>query len=330
MTAKNYFATVFDGMAKGLFATLIVGVILEQFGTMLNIPLLNTIGQTAKYLTGAGIGVGVATNRKSGYFTLLCAMVAGVIGSGAFVLADATFKPAEPVGALIAALAVVEVGKIIEGKTKFDLLIIPIILLTLGGFVGTMISPPISLFMLSIGNFVNTLTEIQPIPMGILLGTVVGMLLTLPISSAAICISIGISGISAGAALAGCCAQMIGFAFISFKDNNISATISQAIGTSMLQVPNIIKNPLVWVPPTIASAICGLLSTTVFKMETTSVGAGMGTSGLVGQFTTIAVMGESSLVYIIILHFVLPIVISYPIYKIMTSKGLIKKGDLTI
>lgn len=330
MTVRKYLQIVLDGMAKGLFATLIVGVILKQFAVFFDMPLLTNIGQTAQYLTGAGIGAGVAISRKAGYFTTLSAMVVGVIGSGAFIIVDSTFKSAEPVGALIAALVVVEIGKLLEGKTKFDLLILPIILLTIGGIVGTIISPPISQFMSSIGVFVNTLTELNPIPMGILLGIVVGTILTLPISSAAICISIGISGLAAGAAVAGCSAQMISYAVISYKDNGISGFFSQAIGTSMLQVPNIIKNPLICIPATIASGICGLIATSVFHMETNSVGAGMGTSGLVGQFTTLNVMGPESLPYIIILHFITPAVVSYIVYKIMLKKELIKPLDMKI
>lgn len=330
MKIRNYLQTVLDGMAKGLFATLIVGVILKQFGALLSLPVLTNIGMVAGYLTGAGIGIGIALTRDCGYFTTLSAMVCGFIGSGVFIAADTPLKSAEPMGALVASLVVIEIGKKIEGKTNFDLLIIPAILISIGGFVGTSISPYISEFMLNVGFFVNTLTEQSPVPMGILLGVVVGMLLTLPISSAAICISIGISGLSAGASLAGCSAQMVGFAIISFKDSGLSGFLSQSIGTSMLQVPNIIKNPLIWIPPTVASGICGLLSTTYFKMETTSVGAGMGTSGLVGQLETISVMGEGALPNIIILNILLPIIISYPIYSIMFKKGLIKTGDLKI
>ena len=166
--------------------------------------------------------------------------------------------------------------------------------------------------------------------MGILVATVVGMVLTLPISSAAICISLGISGLAAGAATVGCSAQMIGFAVISYKENKVGGLISQGIGTSMLQVPNIIRNPLIWIPPTLTAAILGPLATVVFKMENNAAGAGMGTSGLVGQFNTVAVMGTKSIPIIILLHFILPAIIALLISTIMRKKGWIKEGDMKL
>lgn len=332
MKARTYFATIFDGMAKGLFASLIVGTIIKQIGTIIDVQVVIQMGQIAQYLMGPCIGAGIAFSRNAGQFTILSSIVAGAIGAGTVVFIDSAMKVqiGEPVGALAAALVGVEIGLRLEGRTKFDLLIIPGVVILAGGLVGIYISPVISVFMRTIGILINEFTMLQPVPMGILLGIVVGMILTLPISSAALCISINIGGLAAGAALAGCCAQMVGFAVMSFRENKFGGLISQGIGTSMLQVPNIIKNPWIWVPPTVAGGVCGLLSTTLFKMETNSVGAGMGTSGLVGQFTTFAEMGPSSLLPMAILHFLLPAVISVVICEIMRKKNIIKPDDLKL
>ena len=337
MTVRNYFSTVFDGMAKGLFASLIVGVIIKQIGEMSGITMLVTIGQTAQYLMGACIGAGVAYVRVAGQFTMFASAVTGMIGAGA-ISATATDTSAivysiavgEPVGAFVAALIGVEIGKLIESRTKFALLIVPAGVIIAGGLVGLFISPYIAAFLKEIGTLVNELTLLQPLAMGVLLGLIIGMILTSPISSAALCIAININGIAAGAALAGCCAQMIGFAVTSFRENKFSGLLSQGIGTSMLQMPNIIKNPWIWLPPTVASAVCGGLSTFLFKIETTSVGAGMGTAGLVGQFATYAVMGSASLLPMLILHFIVPIIISVLVSELMRNKSLIKLGDMQL
>ncbi len=330
---KNYLMKVFDGMAKGLFASLIIGVIIKQIGTYAGITALVQLGQMAQYLMGPAIGVGIAVARGAKPLTIFSAAVAGLVGAGAVKFSPegaATIAIGEPVGALVASLVGIEIGKFLEGRTKFDILLIPLSVVLGGGLVGIFISPTISRLVGSIGIFINELTLLHPLPMGILLGIFVGMILTLPISSAALCIAIGIGDIAAGAALAGCCAQMIGFAVISFRDNRLSGAIAQGLGTSMLQVPNIIKNPFIWVPPTIAGGICGALATMVFKMKTTAVGAGMGSSGLVGQLTTLSEMGASSIAPIIILHFIAPAVLSYGVYFLMRKKGLIKDGDMTI
>jgi len=329
---RDYLANVFDGMAKGLFSSLIIGVIINRIGIVTRIELIEEIGRMAQFLMGPGIGIGVAYKLHVKQFTLISAAVAGALGAGTFSLVDGVWRAGvgEPVGAMIAALCAVEIARLVEGRTKFDLLVVPGVVLSVGGLMGTFVSPTIAQVLGYVGSFVNSITALQPLVMGLLLGVIVGMLLTAPVSSAAICIAIGIDGLAAGAALAGCCAQMIGFAVISFRENRIGGLISQGLGTSMLQVPNIIKNPLIWVPPTIASAVCGVLSTMVFGMMTDSVGAGMGTSGLVGQFTTIAVMGGASLPAIIILHFIVPIVVTLPIAELMRKQGMIKPGDLKL
>ncbi len=334
---QNYFATVFDGMAKGLFSSLIIGVVIKQIGVYTGIDLFIKIGQIAQYIMGPAIGAGVAYARKAKQFALLSAMVAGAIGAGTIALtqnANGSFVGSiitgEPVGGFIAALIGVEIGKLIEGRTKFDLLLVPAFVILSGGLVGIFISPFMSSFMKWIGNLINTVTVMQPIPSGLLLGLMIGMILSSPISSAGVCIAIGIDGLAAGAALAGCCAQMIGFATSSYRENKVSGLIGIGIGTSKLLLPNIIKNPWIWIPPSIASAICGVLSTTLFKMKAISIGAGMGTCALIGPFTTISVMGISSLPSILILNVLIPIVISLAISEFMRKKNLIKFGDMKL
>lgn len=330
MKVRTYLALVLDGMAKGLFASLIIGTIIEQIGVYSGMEDIAQLGLIAKYMMGPCIGAGVAYKRGAKQFTLLSAIVAGALGAGTIAAITAGKGVGEPMGAFVAALVAVEIGRLVEGKTKFDLLIVPAVVISVAGVIGFFVSPVIAEFLNGIGVAINNLTTIQPFPMGILLSVIVGIILTLPISSAALCVSIGISGLAAGAALAGCCAQMVGFAVISYRENKVSGLISQGIGTSMIQVPNIIKNPWIWLPPTVASAITGPLATMVFKMETDRVGAGMGTSGLVGQLRTLSVMGNSSIVPMIILHFLLPAVISLVISEIMRKKGLIKFGDLKL
>ncbi len=332
MKIRSYLATVLDGMAKGLFASLIIGVIINRIGILTNIELIENIGKATQFLMGPAIGVGVAYMRKTKQYTIIAAMAAGALGAGTFKLTNGawTVGTGEPMGALIASLCAVEAAKLIEGRTKFDLFTVPAVIVLIGGILGATVSPFIANIMTAVGTFVNDITVLQPIPMGLLLGIIVGVILTLPISSAALCIAININGLAAGAALAGCCAQMVGFAVISFRENRVGGLFSQGIGTSMLQVPNIIKNPLIWIPPTIASGICGVLASTLFHMETDKVGAGMGTSGLVGQFTTISVMGTSSIPSILILHFLIPAAVSLLIAEFMRRKNWIKPGDMKL
>ena len=233
-------------------------------------------------------------------------------------------------GAFVAALIGAEIGKRITGKTKVDIVLVPAITIIVGSLAGIFIAPFVAMMMKAIGSLLNRATERQPIPMGIVLAVFMGMILTLPISSAALSIALGLEGLAAGAALTGCCCQMIGFAVMSYKENKVGGLISQGLGTSMLQIPNIIKNPLIWIPPTLASALLGPISTTVFKMKADSVGAGMGTSGLVGQFSTYSVMGNEAFIGIALLHFLLPAVLSYAISMYMRKKGYIKENDLLL
>ena len=341
MKIKTYLSTIFDGMAKGLFASLIIGTIVKQIGVLTGFMPLQDMGQIAQYMMGPCIGAGIAFARKTKQFTLASAIAAGALGartivfvtmadSAAATLGAATINIGEPLGACVAAVAAIECASFLEGKTKFDLLLVPAASLLVAGIFGMFVSPAIAFAMTAIGNAVNTFTEMQPLLMGILLGAVVGVVLTLPVSSAALCIAINIDGIAAGAALAGCCAQMVGFAIISYRENKVGGLLAQGLGTSMLQVKNIIKNPWIWLPPTAAGAICGALSATVFGMTADKVGAGMGTSGLVGQFSTFNAMGMPSLWKMGVLHFLIPAVVSLLISELMRKKGLIKEGDMKL
>lgn len=329
---KNYLVKTLNGMALGLFSSLIIGLILKQIGDISGLPYLSQFGRTAQLLMGPAIGAAVANSLGAPPLVIFASLATGALGAGSIVITDAgaTLLIGEPVGAFIAALIGAEVGRRISGKTRVDIVLVPAATIIIGGAAGIVVGPFVSMLMRNIGAFINLATDLQPIPMGIVLSVLMGMILTLPISSAAISISLGLEGLAAGAALIGCCSQMIGFAVISYKDNKMGGLISQGLGTSMLQIPNIIKNPMIWVPPIISSAILGPIGTTVFKMRATSVGAGMGTSGLVGQFSTFDAMGSSALLGVLLLHFLLPGIISYIVFKFMMKKGYIKKGDMKL
>lgn len=345
---EHIFIDGLTGMAWGLFSTLIIGLIIEQIGKLIGIEsisnMLILIGKVCASLTGAGIGVGVAVKYKSSPFVTVSAGIAGLIGAFASkILANSVYVnesivltgPGEPLGAFIASFVGIELGKLITGKTKIDIILVPLVTIICGGVVGLLVGPAISSFMLSIGNIINWAVEKQPFIMGIIVSVVMGMVLTLPISSAALAIILNLNGLAAGAATVGCCANMIGFAVASFKENKIGGLLSQGIGTSMLQVPNIMKKPVIWLPAIIASAILGPISTLVFHMENNPSGAGMGTSGLVGQFMTWQTMAGSEnpiilLIKILLLHFILPGLIAWVVSFIMRKKGIIKDGDMKL
>lgn len=331
---KDYLIKVLNGMALGLFSSLIIGLIIKQLGTFFKVNTIVEFGQIAQYMMGPAIGAGVAYSIGASPLGIFASIITGAIGAGTIDIngGEVLIKVGEPVGAFVASLLGAEFSKLIQGKTKVDIVIVPLGTIVVGGLVGNYISPVVNSLMIFIGNIINLATELQPIPMGILVSVLMGIALTLPISSAALAISLGLSGLAAGASTVGCAAQMIGFSISSYRENGLGGFIAQGIGTSMLQIPNIIKNPKIWIPPIIASAILGPLSTTVFKMEGNMIGAGMGTSGLVGQFATIDTMGTEPGVFIkiILLHFILPGIISFIISEWMRKKGYIKKGDMKI
>ena len=332
-SALSYAANVLNAMALGLFASLIVGVILEQLGSLLGISFAVRFGQFAKLLMGPAIGIAVAGGIKAPPLAIYASAVAGALGAGTITLtpgAASVIKIGEPMGALVAALAGAEVGKRVAGKTKLDIILVPAATILVGGIVGEQISPGVSLLMRTLGSIINEATMLHPIPMGIIVSTLMGMILTLPISSAAIAISLGLSGLAAGAATVGCSTQMIGFAVISYRENGVGGLLAQGLGTSMLQVPNILRNPRIWIPPTLASAILGPLATRVLFMENIPTGAGMGTSGLVGQIGTVAVMGTGSWPKILLLHFILPAVLTYLLVLPLRRIGWIQDGDMKL
>lgn len=328
--AGDAVVSVLNGMAQGLFASLIIGLIIKQIGTYAHIDLLVSVGQIAQYMTGPAIGIGVANAVSAPPLARYSSAVAGAVGAGTISLSTYALSTGEPLGATVAALVGALCGKAISGKTKVDIILVPIVTILAGSIIGVFLSPVVSALMNAIGAFINNLTQLYPLPMGILVSTVVGMVLTLPISSAAICISLGLDGLAAGAACCGCCCQMIGFAVASYRENRIGGLISQGLGTSMLQIPNIWKNWKIWIPPTLCSAILGPVSTVIFKMENNASGAGMGTSGLVGQFNAVAVMGPGVIWQIVLLHFLLPALVTLVISEAMRKKGWIKEGDMLL
>ncbi|MXV38193.1 PTS sugar transporter subunit IIC [Flavobacteriaceae bacterium Ap0902] len=322
ISLQRYGIDALNAMALGLFGSLIVGLILKNLGEWLSLPILVDIGTFAQSMMGAAIGGAVAYQLKAPILVIVSNVV---IGSFAAQLGG-------PVGCFITVLITTEMGKLVSKTTPADIILTPIICLVLGALIAKGIGAPIQSLMMQISAFIEWSVQLRPFLMGIVLAVSMGVLLTLPISSAAIAIALSLSGIAAGASTVGCCAQMVGFAVMSMRDNNAGAVISLGIGTSMLQLSNIIKNPKIWIPPILTSALLGPLATMYFQMQNIPEGAGMGTSGLVGQIGTISAMGNSQEVYIamILLHFVLPAILCYAIYRILLMVGWIKIGDLKL
>ncbi|KAB3528947.1 PTS transporter subunit IIC [Alkaliphilus serpentinus] len=337
---REYITKALNGMALGLFSSLIIGLILKQIGEQLNFEFLVTFGQFAQFLMGPAIGAGVAFSIGAPSLVIFASLATGAIGAGTVYLTESNIyaiKIGEPAAAFVAALVGAEIAKRVAGRTKVDIVVVPAITIIAGGLAGNFVGPWVAALMKGLGQVINHATELQPIPMGILVAIIMGMVLTLPISSAALAISLGLNGLAAGAAVVGCATQMVGLAVASYKENGFGGLISQGLGTSMLQVPNIIKNPWIWLPPTLASGILGPLATTLFNMENNSVGAGMGTSGLVGQFGTVAKMVTENgdpmttvITKIILLHFILPAILTWIIAEWMRKKELIKTGDMLL
>ena len=344
---KRIFIDGLSGMAIGLFATLITGTILEQIGTFAGGNIGHMIvmaASIAKVLTGAGIGIGTAC--KLGEETLVCASAAsaGMIGAFATGLLNGSVVtdgkillsgPGEPLGAFVAAYVGIELGRIFVGRTKLDIILTPLVTIVGGGVVGLTVGPYISDLMKQIGEMIRWGTEQQPFLMGIIVSVLMGMALTLPISSAALGVILNLSGIAAGAATVGCWAQMIGFAAASFRENGIGGLLAQGIGTSMLQVPNIVRKPLIWLPTIITSAILGPISTVVLKMTNNAIGSGMGTAGLVGPIMAYKTMITNTspvitIIMILVMLIIEPAFLTYFISEGMRRKGLIKDGDMKL
>lgn len=335
---REYITNILNGMALGLFASLIIGLILKQIGDFAQVSSLVYFGKVAQLMMGPAIGAGVAFSVGAPPLGIFASLATGAIGAGTVGIDEAglvLIKIGEPVGALVAAWVGAEFAKLIGGKTKVDIVLVPLGTILIGGFAGIFVGPLVASLMKGLGALINSATLLHPIPMGITVAVLMGMMLTLPISSAALAIALGLDGLAAGAATVGCSAQMIGFAVASFKENGIGGFIAQGLGTSMLQVPNIIRNPRIWIAPTVAGGLLGPLATRVFYMHNNSIGAGMGTAGLVGQFGTLAAMGEQAstiaiLIKMALLHFILPAIITLIISEYLRKMGWIKQGDMKL
>lgn len=341
---KKFFTRLFidglSGMASGLFATLIFGTIISQIGNLVGGTVgayLLAIGSLAKTIMGAGIGVGVAAKLGAAPLVTVSAAAAGMVGAFPDVVKFAYGLPGEPLGAFVAAYVAVELGGLVAGRTKLDIIVTPFTSILTGSLVGIFAGKPISTFMTWIGMLVNQNVEASPIVGGIIVSVVMGICLTLPISSAAIGVSMHLSGLAAGAAVVGCCCNMVGFAVASFRENRFGGLLSQGLGTSMIQMPNIVRRPLIWLPAIVASAVLGPVSAAVFGMTCTEGGSGMGTSGLVGPLQTyfdMTTKGGSdptiTIILILLVQFVLPGVIALGVSELMRKIGWIKKGDMRL
>lgn len=315
----RYGIEALGAMALGLFASLLVGLILKVLGDKLGIKLLVDYGVQAMAMMGPAIGVAVAFGLKAPPLVLFASTITGMAGA----------KLGGPAGCFVAAVVGAEFGKLVSKETKVDIIITPAVTIITGVATGVFIGPFINAAMVGLGQIIMRATELQPVPMGILVSVIMGLVLTAPISSAALAMMLKLGGIAAGAATVGCSAQMVGFAVASYRENKVGGLIAQGLGTSMLQVPNIVRNPRILIPPTLAGAILGPLSTTIMRMENVPAGAGMGTSGFVGQFGTIEAMGMSGAVIfkIAMLHFILPAILTLIISEFMRKKEWIKFGD---
>lgn len=335
---KRYFLDALSAMALGLFSTLIIGTILNQIGTY--VPALSQLkdfAQTAQSapVVGAAIGVSIAWGMKVAPLAMFTSAVSGAIG----------YAYGAPLGCYVASIVGAEAGNLIAGKTKLDIILVPTFTILAGGFVAVATGPAVTALMGALRDFIDMATTLQPIPMGILVSVVVGLALTAPISSAALCAMIftvpagGTLGtglqLAAGAATVGCCCQMVGFAVASYRENGVGGLIAQGVGTSMLQVSNILRHPLILLPPTLASAVLGPLATTIFDMRNTGIFAGMGTAGFVGQIGTWNAMAATqgavpTMIKIFVLHLILPAIVTIVISESMRRWGWIKNGDMKL
>lgn len=336
ISAKRYGIDALGAMAQGLFCSLLIGTILNTIGTQFHIGFLTaqvitingvgyTIGGLASFMSGSAMAVAIGYALQAPPMVLFSLVTVGYA-------CNALGGAGGPLAVLFVAIIAAEVGKAISKETKVDILVTPIVTILVGVGAAWIIAPPIGGAASAFGQLIMRTTELQPFFMGVLVSVLVGIALTLPISSAAICSVLGLTGLAGGAAVAGCCANMVGFAVLSFRENRWGGLVSQGIGTSMLQMPNIIKKPTVWLPAIISSAILGPVSTAVLGMTSNASGAGMGTSGLVGQFAMLEVMGNSPqvLLQIAVMHFLAPAIVSYLAYRLMMKWHWLEDGDLRL
>lgn len=324
LSIREYTITALSYMALGLFSSLIIGLIIKTTGEQLGIESFVEMGSFAmdNKIMGGAIGVAIAYGLKAPPLVLFSALFAGAFGA----------ELGGPAVSYIAVIFATEVGKFFYKLTRVDIIVTPLATIFTGFYVGKFIGIPVATFMVWFGEIINWSTTQRPIIMGIVVAVLMGWALTAPISSVAIAFMLSLDGLAAGAAALGCSAQMVGFASTSYKENGIGGFIALGIGTSMLQVANIIRNPLILIPPTIAGAIIAPIGITVFNMTNNTAGAGMGTSGFVGQIMMLETMGFTMNVFIlmIVMHILAPAIISIIIATYMKKKNWIKHGDMTI
>lgn len=336
-SAKRYGIDALGAMAQGLFASLLIGTIIATLGQQLGIPFLESAGAYAKSVSGPAMAISIGYALQAPQLVLFSLLA---VGQAANELGGA----GGPLAVLIVTIFATECGKLVSKETKIDILVTPLVTIFIGVSLSALWAPSIGVAASAVGQLIMWATELQPFFMGIFVSVIVGIALTLPISSAAICAALSLTGLAGGAAVAGCCAQMVGFAVMSFKENKWSGLISQGLGTSMLQMGNIVKNPRIWIPPTLTSAITGPIATCIFslKMNGPAVSSGMGTCGLVGQIgvytgwlndieaglkTSITMMDWLGL---LLICFVLPAILSFIFCEILRKMEWIKEGDLTL
>ena len=334
---KRYGIDALGAMAQGLFASLLIGTIIATLGEQFSIPVLVEIGGYAKSVTGPAMAVSIGYALQCPQLVLFSLIA---VGSAENSLGGA----GGPLAVLIVTIFAAEIGKLVSKETKVDIIVTPFVTISTGVLLSMAWAPAIGNAASSVGNAIMWATELQPFLMGIIVSVIVGVALTLPISSAAICAALGLTGLAGGAAVAGCCAQMVGFAVMSFKENGWGGFFAQGIGTSMLQMGNIVKNPKIWIPPTLASAITGPIATCIFKfkMNGAAVASGMGTCGLVGQIGVYtgwlsdienglkAAITSMDWIGMVLICFILPAVITLIIAAPLRKAGWIKENDLKL
>ena len=328
ISAKRYGIDALGAMAQGLFCSLLIGTIFKTLGTELGFEFLTNLGAYAMAISGPAMAVAIGYALKADPMVLFSLAAVGWS-------ANAEGGAGGPLAVLIIAIIAAECGKIVSKETKVDILVTPAVTILVGVGLSMLIAPPIGQAASAFGALIRTATELQPFWMGILVSVLVGIALTLPISSAAICAALSLTGYAGGAAVAGCCAQMVGFAVMSFKENRWGGLVSQGLGTSMLQMPNIIKNPRVWIPPILTSAITGPIATCIFKLQMNgaAVNSGMGTCGLcgpIGVWTGWENPTTMDWIGLVAICFLLPAILTPIFCWILRKIGWIKEGDLKL
>ena len=337
ISAQAYLIDALGAMALGLFASLLIGTIINTIGTQLHVPYINEIGGYATAMAGPAMAVAIGYALKSPPLVLFSLIV---VGHAANTLGGA----GGPLAVLVIAIIAAEFGKAVSKETKVDILVTPLVTICIGVILSTLIAPSIGAAATWVGQVIMWATELQPFLMGILVSVLVGIALTLPISSAAICAALGLTGLAGGAAVAGCCAQMVGFAVLSFRENRWGGLVSQGLGTSMLQMGNIVKNPKIWIPATVTSAITGPIATCLFRLQMNgpAVSSGMGTCGLVGPIgvytgwmSDIASGAKAAItamdwIGLLLVCIVLPAIICWLIGLVCRRLRWIKEGDLKL